>query len=133
MRTLYRIFFSLIVTALAISASHVRIPRQSGNCPPSDTVQNSQGYRVENYTVHSTVKTRFACTKVYSHITNTGTQAKELCFTITLPEKAFISGLCMEINGKKFQGIIEEKTLAKIMYDEAIKSKFTVALVESVE
>ena len=115
-----------MVTALAINASHGR------NCPPSDTVQNIQGYRVENYTVHSTVKTRFACTKVYSHITNTGTQAKELCFTITLPEKAFISGLCMEINGKKFQGIIEEKTLAKIMYDNA-KSEFTVALVESVE
>ena len=88
---------------------------------------------MENYTVHTTVKTRFACTKVYGNITNTGTQAKQLCFTVTLPEKAFISNLCMEVDGKNYRGIIEEKMLAKIMYNSAIESKFTVGLVESVE
>ena len=125
MRILYRLFF-LLIAALAINASHL-------NCPPLSSIQNRQGYRVENYTVHSTVKTRFACTKIYSNITNTGSEAKEICFTITLPEKAFISSLCMEVDGKKYQGTIEEKETARSLYETAIKSNFTVALVESVK
>ena len=39
----------------------------------------------------------------------------------------------MEVDGKKYQGIIEEKSLAKQLYDDAIDAKATVALVESVE
>ena len=129
---IYR-YYLLVIAALAINANHERMPRQNLPCFTLLSIQSRQGYRVENYTVHSTVKTRFACTTVYSHITNTDWVTKELCFTITLPEKAFISSLCMEVDGKKYQGIIEEKSRAKVMYDDARNSNVTVALVESVE
>ena len=130
------LLFSLIFLFFAITeinANHERIPRQNNNCPSLETLQNRQGFRTEYYSVQSTVKTRFSCTKVFSDIRNTGNASKELCFIITLPEKAFISGLCMEVDGKKYRGVIKEKQVARVEYNNAIQSSVTVALVESVK
>ena len=90
-------------------------------------------YNVDEYKVTSTIRTRFACTKVYSQITNTRDESQELCFDITLPENAFISNLCMEVDGVKYRGIVEEKERARLEYNRALTSKVTVALVEAVE
>ena len=125
------ICITLFVATSTAIPTHRRVSRQ--NCPSLDTIQRDAGYRVENYTVHSTVKTRFACTKIFSNITNIGNENKELCFTVNLPEDAFVSNLCMEVEGRKYRGYIEDKEVARILYDQHINSGITVALVESVE
>lgn len=90
-------------------------------------------YNVDKYIVTSTISLRFACTKVYSQITNTRDESQELCFDITLPEDAFVSNLCMEVDGMKYRGIVEEKERARLEYNHLLTSKVTVALVEAVE
>ena len=95
--------------------------------------QKNVDYYVDEYIVTSSIRTRFACTKVYSQITNLRDESKELCFTIELSEDAFVSNLCMEVDGVKYRGIVEEKERARDEYDQAVKSKITVALVEAVE
>ena len=123
----------LLIATTAINANHERIPRQNNNCPSLESIQNNQGYRNEYYSVQSTVKTRFACTKVFTDLRNTGNTSKELCFDITLHKNAFISGLCMDVGGKKYRGVIKEKKVARVEYNNAVQSSVSVALVESVK
>ena len=56
---------------------------------------------------------------MYSQITNLRDESKELCFTIELSEDAFVSNLCMEVDGVKYRGIVEEKERARDEYDQA--------------
>ena len=95
--------------------------------------QQNDDYNVDEYRVTSSIRTRFACTKVHSKITNKRYVPQELCFSIKLSEDAFISNLCMEVDGVKYRGTIEEKEIAKREYNLALTSKMTVALVEAVE
>ena len=67
-------------------------------------------YVIDVYDVTSTVKNRFAHTRVYSEIINTGNVSQEICFSLQLPSEAFVSGLCIEVGSKKYSGVVQEKT-----------------------
>ena len=65
---------------------------------------------IDVYRVTTTVKNRFAHTRVYSEIINTGNVSQEICFSLQIPTEAFVSGLCLEVGGKKYSGVVRERT-----------------------
>ena len=91
----------------------------------------SPPYAIDVYNVTSTVKRRFACTRVYSEIVNTANSSQEMCFSVQLPEEAFMSGLCLEVGGRKYSGVVREKEAARLKHEENVRTGVTSGLVES--
>ena len=88
-------------------------------------------YVIDVYNVTSSVKKRFACTRVHSEIVNTGNVSQEICFSIQMPAEAFVSGLCLEVGGKKYSGVVREKEAARETHEENVKTGVTSGLIES--
>ena len=91
----------------------------------------SPPYVIDVYNVTSTVKRRFACTRVYSEIVNLGNTSREMCFSIQLPGEAFMSGLCLEVAGRKYSGVVQEKETARQTHEENVRTGVSSGLVES--
>ncbi|XP_076256938.1 inter-alpha-trypsin inhibitor heavy chain H4-like isoform X2 [Rhynchophorus ferrugineus] len=72
--------------------------------------------------LHTNVSNRYAKTLITSKVKNLNTKAQETTFSIVTPEKAFISGFTMEIDGKTYEAYVKEKEEAKKTYDEAVAS-----------
>ena len=114
-------FFCLVLFGTRIFPSNTTTTTP---CVPSP-------YVIDLYSVTSTVKNRFACTRVYSEIINTGNVSQEICFSLQLPSEAFVSGLCLEVGGKKYSGVVQEKEAARQTHEENVVTGVTSGLVES--
>ena len=88
-------------------------------------------YVIDVYNVTSSVKNRFACTRVYSEIINTGNVSQEICFSLQISSEAFVSGLCLEVGGKKYSGVVREKEAARQTHEENVEMGITSGLIES--
>jgi uncharacterized protein YegL len=86
--------------------------------------------QVYNFTVESTVKYRYASTVVTHRVANPANISKEVVFSFTLPENAFISRFVMEIQGKEYVAYVKEKDEAKKVYEEAKASGQSAAHVQ---
>ncbi|XP_077967306.1 inter-alpha-trypsin inhibitor heavy chain H4-like [Styela clava] len=79
--------------------------------------------------VTSVVQSRFARVTFVNKIANTERSAKEVVFSVRLPEAAFITEFDMIVGGVKFVGKIREKKEAKEQYDRAVEKGNTAGLV----
>nr|XP_039268578.1 inter-alpha-trypsin inhibitor heavy chain H3-like [Styela clava] len=79
--------------------------------------------------VTSVVQSRFARVSFVNKIANTERSAKEVVFSVRLPEAAFITEFDMIVGGVKFVGKIREKKEAKEQYDRAVEKGNTAGLV----
>ncbi|XP_039268563.2 inter-alpha-trypsin inhibitor heavy chain H4-like [Styela clava] len=79
--------------------------------------------------VTSVVQSRFARVTFVNKIANTERSAKEVVFSVRLPEAAFITEFDMIVGGVKFVGKIREKKEAKEQYDRAVARGNTAGLV----
>ncbi|KAF7286210.1 hypothetical protein GWI33_007167 [Rhynchophorus ferrugineus] len=72
--------------------------------------------------LHTNVSNRYAKTLVTSKVKNQSPYAQETTFSLVIPDKAFISGFTMEIDGKEYEAFVQEKVEAKRTYDRAVAS-----------
>ncbi|XP_039274137.2 inter-alpha-trypsin inhibitor heavy chain H3-like [Styela clava] len=79
--------------------------------------------------VTSVVRSRFAKVTTVSEMENTHDEAKELTFTIRLPDAAFITGFDMLVDGVTFVGKVKEKALAEEEYKKAAESGHSAGLI----
>nr|XP_039253902.1 inter-alpha-trypsin inhibitor heavy chain H3-like [Styela clava] len=79
--------------------------------------------------VTSVVKSRFAKVTTVSEMENTHDEAKELTFSIRLPDAAFITEFTMLVDGVTFIGKVKEKALAEEEYKKAKASGNSAGLV----
>ncbi|XP_030759814.1 inter-alpha-trypsin inhibitor heavy chain H4-like isoform X7 [Sitophilus oryzae] len=77
--------------------------------------------------VDTNISNRYAKTLITSKVKNLSPKSQEATFSIVTPDKAFISGFVMEIDGKKYEAYVKEKEEAKKTYDEAVSSGFGAA------
>ncbi|ESO91278.1 hypothetical protein LOTGIDRAFT_105230, partial [Lottia gigantea] len=76
---------------------------------------------IENLYINTDIRYRFATTTVSSTISNPTYVTREIDMDVILPENAFISSFVMDIEGKEYQGHVEEKSTAKRKYLKAKK------------
>ncbi|KAK6176956.1 hypothetical protein SNE40_015157 [Patella caerulea] len=76
---------------------------------------------VESLHVSTDVKYRFATTRVSSTISNPSRLTREVSMDVILPESAFIADFVMDVEGKEYKGLVEEKESAKRKYLKAKK------------
>lgn len=62
------------------------------------------------------VSNRFAKNLITSKVRNLDKAAHEVAFSVVIPDKAFISGFVMEIDGKPYEAYVQEKEAAKNTY-----------------
>lgn len=72
------------------------------------------------YELHITanVTNRFVHTLFTSRVKNRGEEAREASFSVILPDTAYISGFTLEIDEKKYEAYVQEKEVAKHIYDQ---------------
>uniref|UniRef100_A0A1Y1M955 Inter-alpha-trypsin inhibitor heavy chain H4-like n=2 Tax=Photinus pyralis TaxID=7054 RepID=A0A1Y1M955_PHOPY len=124
------VFGVTIVPILSIASDHdsamvisttTSQPRQDGkeseDVYPLPTVP--QIYEVR---IRSNISNRFAHTVVVSKMKNYARTAKEVRFSMLLPESAFISGFIMEVGGVNYTATVKEKKEAQSIYNKAVAS-----------
>uniref|UniRef100_A0A6P7FEX3 Inter-alpha-trypsin inhibitor heavy chain H4-like isoform X2 n=1 Tax=Diabrotica virgifera virgifera TaxID=50390 RepID=A0A6P7FEX3_DIAVI len=74
---------------------------------------------IREFLVTTRVSNHFAETSVTSYVENPGNYAKQTAFSVVLPDKAFISGFSMEIEGKEYKAFVKEKDLASNIFDKS--------------
>ncbi|CAG9863255.1 unnamed protein product [Phyllotreta striolata] len=72
--------------------------------------------------VDANVSNRFARCQVTSKVKNLDKTPHEATFSVIIPEKAYISGFIMEIDGKQYEAYVQEKERAKDTYKNAVQS-----------
>lgn len=82
--------------------------------------------------VEANVANRYSKTLITSKVQNTDTKGHEASFTVIIPDKAFISGFVMEIDGKKYEAQVQEQEQAKQTYSNAISKGYPAGHVVSV-
>lgn len=70
--------------------------------------------------MNSKVSNRFARTEILSKMRNPSASSKETTFLVVLPAAAFITGFTMEIQGKNYTALVEEKAKAIETYSRAV-------------
>lgn len=80
----------------------------------------NDAYPLKVYQMHVTcnVSNRYAQTLVTSRVKNDASTAQEAAFSVVIPETAFITGFILEVDGKKYEAHVKEKTEAKDIYDK---------------
>lgn len=68
--------------------------------------------------IESNVLNRFASTVVTHVFENPNSVAQEVSYTLLIPEKSFVKGLEIVINGKSYKSMVKEAGEAKTRYDE---------------
>ncbi|XP_014277353.1 inter-alpha-trypsin inhibitor heavy chain H4 [Halyomorpha halys] len=81
--------------------------------------------------VESSIKFRYAHTRVTSRIANPANTSQEVVFMMLLPETAFITSFVMEVEGKQYRAYVREKEIAKKEYEEAVSSGLAAAHVHA--
>ncbi|CAH1399666.1 unnamed protein product [Nezara viridula] len=81
--------------------------------------------------VESSIKYRYAHTRVTSRIANPANASQEVVFMMLLPETAFITSFVMEVEGKQYRAYVREKEIAKKEYEEAVSSGIAAAHVHA--
>jgi hypothetical protein len=76
---------------------------------------------ITKFHVTSKIQLRYAFTEVLSHMRNPSSQPQEVTFEIRLPEKAFIHGFSMTVDGEEHVATVEAKAEARETYDSARK------------
>ncbi|XP_050412387.1 inter-alpha-trypsin inhibitor heavy chain H3 [Patella vulgata] len=76
---------------------------------------------VESLHISTDIKYRFATTRVSSTISNPSHLTREVSMDVILPESAFIADFVMDVEGKEYKGLVEEKESAKRKYLKAKK------------
>uniref|UniRef100_A0A6P7FMS6 Inter-alpha-trypsin inhibitor heavy chain H3-like n=1 Tax=Diabrotica virgifera virgifera TaxID=50390 RepID=A0A6P7FMS6_DIAVI len=76
--------------------------------------------RIKEFLVTTNVSNHFAVTSVVSNVENADRNAKQTAFSVVLPDRAFISGFSMEIDGIQYKAFVKEKEIAKKIYDESV-------------
>jgi hypothetical protein len=76
---------------------------------------------ITKFHVTSKIQLRYASTEVLSHMRNPSSQPQEVTFEIRLPEKAFIHGFSMTVDGEEHVATVEAKAEARETYDSARK------------
>jgi len=74
---------------------------------------------ITKFHVTSKIQLRFASTEVLSHMWNPSSQPQEVTFEIRLPEKAFIHGFSMTVDGEEHVATVEAKAEARETYESA--------------
>ncbi|XP_076045163.1 inter-alpha-trypsin inhibitor heavy chain H4-like [Oratosquilla oratoria] len=85
---------------------------------------------ISSLRVSTVVDRRYAITHVTSRMKNPSNESTELLFKMQLPKMAFVSSLIMEIEGKNYTSLIEEKEKARHTYHKAKGKGKTSVLVE---
>jgi len=75
---------------------------------------------VVSFHITSKVQLRYARTVVESRVRNMQPMAQTAQFTVIIPEKAFVSGFSMEINGTLYEARVEEKEKAEQTFKKAV-------------
>lgn len=75
--------------------------------------------------VDTNVSNRYAKTVMTSKVRNLDSNAQEAIFSVVTPDKAFISGFVMEIDGKEYKAYVQEKEQAKQTYNQAKSSGYS--------
>ncbi|XP_018562161.1 uncharacterized protein LOC108904193 [Anoplophora glabripennis] len=83
--------------------------------------------KIREFIVKTSVANRFAETTVLSKVENVDKYAKQTTFSVVLPERAFISGFSMEIDGKTYKAFVKEKEEAEKIYGQSLTSGQTAA------
>ncbi|VEN45432.1 unnamed protein product [Callosobruchus maculatus] len=78
--------------------------------------------KIYEMNINTNVSNRYAKTQIASKVKNLDKSANEAEFSVVTPERAFISGFVMEIDGKSYKAYVQEKEEAKKTYDEAVAS-----------
>ncbi|XP_072393278.1 inter-alpha-trypsin inhibitor heavy chain H4-like [Diabrotica undecimpunctata] len=74
---------------------------------------------IKEFLVNTHVSNHFAETSVTNVVENPDHFAKQTTFSVVLPERAFISGFYMEIDGKQYKAFVKEKDLARTIFNKA--------------
>ncbi|XP_066157738.1 inter-alpha-trypsin inhibitor heavy chain H4-like isoform X2 [Euwallacea fornicatus] len=85
-----------------------------------DPTSNSLVPKIYQMTVETNVSNRFAKTLITSKVRNLNSKAQETTFSVVTPDKAFISGFVMNIDGTNYEAYVQEKEQAKQTYDTAV-------------
>jgi len=85
----------------------------------SRTVSEGGDPTLTKFHVTSKIQLRYASTEVLSEMRNPSSQPQEVTFEIRLPEKAFIHGFSMTVDGEEHVATVEEKAQARETYDSA--------------
>lgn len=80
---------------------------------------------IQEMLVEANVANRYSKTSITSKVQNTDIKEHEATFTVIIPDKAFISGFVMEIDGKKYKALVQEQEEAKQTYSNAISKGFS--------
>lgn len=96
----------------------------------TETPKNDTKPSISSFSVTSNIKYRYATTVVSNRVANPADVAKEISFTVTLPDAAFISGFSMQIKDKVYEAYVKEKEEAKKDYQEAVDRGETAGHVE---
>ncbi|XP_066249128.1 inter-alpha-trypsin inhibitor heavy chain H4-like isoform X3 [Euwallacea similis] len=86
----------------------------------NDSTSDSLLPKIYQMTVETNVSNRFAKTLITSKVSNLNSKAQEATFSVVTPDKAFISGFVMRIDGKNYEAYVQEKEHAKQTYDTAV-------------
>nr|CAH7716627.1 unnamed protein product [Callosobruchus chinensis] len=78
--------------------------------------------KIYEMNINTNVSNRYAKTQIASKVKNLDKSANEAEFSVVTPERAFISGFVMEIDGKSYKAYVQEKEEAKKTYDDAVAS-----------
>ncbi|XP_076256912.1 inter-alpha-trypsin inhibitor heavy chain H4-like isoform X3 [Rhynchophorus ferrugineus] len=122
---LYLIFLTLLCSVYARSKREyvVTTEKIKESTSENDAEKNANVIpQIYEMLLHTNVSNRYAKTLITSKVKNLNTKAQETTFSIVTPEKAFISGFTMEIDGKKYEAYVKEKEEAKKTYDQAVAS-----------
>jgi uncharacterized protein YegL len=92
--------------------------------------KNSTTPDIYSFKVTSNIAYRYATTTVSNRVANSADVPKEVSFTVTLPDSAFISGFLMVIKDKVYAAYVKEKEEAKKDYQEAVDRGETAGHVE---
>ncbi|XP_059170358.1 inter-alpha-trypsin inhibitor heavy chain H3-like isoform X2 [Physella acuta] len=84
---------------------------------------------IESFHIRSDIRYRFATTQLESLVRNTANNSQQIDFSVTLPKEAFIVDFFMEIDGKKYDGVVKEKSQAKTDYIGAVNRGESAGLV----
>ncbi|XP_063223437.1 inter-alpha-trypsin inhibitor heavy chain H3-like isoform X2 [Bacillus rossius redtenbacheri] len=113
---------ALLVAAVAQQSLVTTTPLADA-APSTPLPADNQTDRPDVYSLHVTshIQFRYASTIVSSRVANVAAAAREVVFSVVLPETAFISGFLMQIDDKVYKAHVKEKKAAKKEYDEAVK------------
>ncbi|CAH2015524.1 unnamed protein product [Acanthoscelides obtectus] len=78
--------------------------------------------KIYEMNINTNVSNRYAKTQIASKVKNLDKSPNEVEFSVVTPDRAFISGFVMEIDGKSYKAYVQEKQEAKKTYDEAVAS-----------